>query len=265
MTAEEVALRESAGEFAVHPPTHGRRTRALHVPKAAEVLADQIRRQIVRGELAQGELMPPEAELIARWKVGRPALREALRILESESLIKVQRGNVGGAIVQMPSVAAAARSAAVILQVEKTPLRDVYEARLALETSAAERAAEIADAATVQLLQELLDAEEACVDDARQWASAAVRFHEGVVQAARVRTLALFSDMISELIDEHQMTVAAAPTKDIAADRRLASRSHAKLLRFIKAHDVERARKHWHAHIHDTNARYFEGDEVRHP
>jgi DNA-binding FadR family transcriptional regulator len=110
------------------------------------------------------------------------------------------------------------------------------------------------------MLERLLDAETACVEDARQWASAAVRFHEGVVQAAGVRTLALFSDMICELIDEHQLSVAAAPSHDDADDRRLASRSHAKLLRFIRANDAERARKHWHAHIHDTNARYFESD-----
>jgi DNA-binding FadR family transcriptional regulator len=254
-----VVLLTSEGA-AVHPATLARPVRALHVPKAAELLADQIRRQIVRGELVQGELMPPEAELIARWKVGRPALREALRILESESLIKVQRGNVGGAIVQIPSVAAAARAAAVILEVENTPLRDVYDARLALETSAAERAAEVADDSTVRMLQELLDSEEACVDDPLHWAAAAVRFHEGVVQAAGVRTLALFSDMISELIDEHQLSLAGGAPDSAAPDRRLASRSHAKLLRLIRARDVEGARKHWHAHLRDTNARYFDGN-----
>lgn len=251
----------TADKAAVHPPTRGPRPRVLHVPKAAEVLADQIRRQIVRGELAQGEALPPEAELIARWQVGRPALREALRILESESLIRVRRGNVGGAVVQVPSVAAAARSAAVILQVENTPLRDVYEARLALESGAAERAARVADEATVAMLQELLDAEEACVQDAGAWASAAVRFHEGVVHAAQVRTLTLFSDMIGELIDEHQHTVAAAPATDVSSERRRASRSHAKLLRLIAAGDAERARKHWHIHLQETNARYFPGDD----
>ena len=242
---------------AAHPATHGARTEGLHVPKAADVLADRIRRQIVRGELAQGERLPPEAELILKWKVGRPAIREALRILESESLIKVQRGNVGGAVVQLPSVSAAARSAAIILQVEEIPLRDIYEARLILEAGAARRATEVADDATIAQLQALLDVETDCVSDARLWAAAAVRFHEGVVQAAGLRTLGLFSDMTSEIIDEHQISVAVVPSADDTDQRRRASRSHAKLLRLIAAGDPKQAQEHWHEHLHDLNTRYF--------
>jgi DNA-binding FadR family transcriptional regulator len=247
---------------AAHPATHGARPPAdgtVEVPKAAEVLADRIRRQIVRGELVQGERLPTEAELLMRWKVGRPALREALRILESESLVRVQRGNVGGAVVQVPSVAAAARSAAIILQVEQIPVRDIYEARLVLESGAARRAAKLRTPATITELDRLLVEETACVDDPVRWALAAVRFHEGVVQAAGVRTLELFSDMTSEIIDQHQVRVVADPSTEDAADRRRASRAHAKLLRLITSGDATRAHDHWHAHIHDLNVRYFDG------
>lgn len=248
---------------AVHPATHGSRRELPHLQKAAEVLAERIRRQIVRGELRQGELLPPEAELIERWGVGRPALREALRILESESLLKVKRGNIGGAMVLVPSVAVAARSAAVILQMQQTPLPDVYCARLALEPAAAYEAAGRADAAVVDGLEELLRAEQAVVGDARAWAAAAVRFHEGVVAAAGVRTLALFADMLSEIIDEHQAVVVSAPGHDRSANRKLASRSHARLLDLVRAGDRAGARQHWYDHIEETNARYFGGEHAR--
>jgi GntR family transcriptional repressor for pyruvate dehydrogenase complex len=243
--------------MAIHPPTRrGDPARPL-LRKAADVLAERIRRQIVRGELRPGALLPPEAELLDAWHVGRPALREALRILESEALIEVRRGNVGGALVTMPTVTVAARSAAIILQMEGTPLEDIYEARLALEPGAAYQAARRAVPDTVGALGELLRRERAAVGDAAAWAGAAVRFHEGVVAAAGVRTLALFSDMLAEIIDDHQAAVATAPSRDSTGNRELASRSHGRLLELVEANDAEGARQHWYDHIAETNARYF--------
>jgi len=242
---------------AVHPPTRGGDAASPVAPKTADVLAALVRRQIVRGELRPGVLLPAEAELLETWNVGRPALREAMRILESESLIEVRRGNVGGALITMPTVTVAARSAAIILQMEGTPLEDVYEARLALEPGAAYQAARRATPGTVVALGELLRCERAAVDDAVAWAAAAVGFHEGVVAASGVRTLALFSDMLSEIIDEHQAAVATAPTRDSSRNRELASRSHARLLELVEANDADGARQHWYDHIAETNARYF--------
>ncbi len=74
----------------------------VRVPKTAELVAQHLRRLIVRGEIAEGESLPAEAELRAQFGVSRPILREAFRVLESESLIVVRRGARGGAIVRLP-------------------------------------------------------------------------------------------------------------------------------------------------------------------
>ncbi|MCU4183439.1 FCD domain-containing protein [Acidiferrimicrobium sp. IK] len=244
---------------ALHPATAGggHEDRPV-VQKAAEVLAERIRRQIVRGELRQGETLPPESELLERWGIGRPALREALRILESEHLIRVMRGNVGGAVVRVPSVAVAARSAAVILQMEGTPLPDIYRARLAMEPGAAYEAARQADGGAIARLEELLAREQSLVDDPRGWASAAVRFHEGVVAASGIRTLCLFADMLSEIIDEHQAIAVSVQTgTEGSANRSRATRSHARLLALVRAGSADGARQHWYRHIEEINSRYF--------
>ena len=83
----------------------------VRVPKMAELVAAQLRRKIVRGELAEGEALPSESALMAEFAVSRPTLREAFRVLESESLISVRRGARGGARVQVPEGTVAARYA----------------------------------------------------------------------------------------------------------------------------------------------------------
>lgn len=75
----------------------------VQMPKAAEVVAADVRRRIVRGELRADDALPPETELMSQFGISRPTLREALRILEAEGLVAIRRGARGGARVQAPS------------------------------------------------------------------------------------------------------------------------------------------------------------------
>ena len=72
-----------------------------------QLVADELRRQILSGELADGESIGNEGGLIERFGVSRPSLREALRILETEGLITVVRGVLGGVVVHLEACPAA--------------------------------------------------------------------------------------------------------------------------------------------------------------
>ncbi len=52
----------------------------VRVPKVAELVASQIRRQIVKREISEGDALLPESDLMAEFGVSRPTLREAFRI-----------------------------------------------------------------------------------------------------------------------------------------------------------------------------------------
>ena len=54
----------------------------VRVPKAGELIANHLRRQIVRGQLREGDALPPENDLMQQFKVSRPTLREAFRVLK---------------------------------------------------------------------------------------------------------------------------------------------------------------------------------------
>src|SRR5258707_5212277 len=76
--------------------------RQLRQPRLAELVADELRGQITSGALRDEDMLPKFDELLQEFQVSKPSLREALRILETEGLITVRRGNVGGAIVHAP-------------------------------------------------------------------------------------------------------------------------------------------------------------------
>jgi GntR family transcriptional regulator, transcriptional repressor for pyruvate dehydrogenase complex len=122
------------------PPNGSRRL--VRAPKTAELIADQLRSQIVRGVLKQGDALPTEVELVKQFAVSRPTLREAFRVLESESLIVVRRGSRGGVLVSSPQTSVAARDFGLLLQMSGATLADVYEARRVLEPAAVRMLAE---------------------------------------------------------------------------------------------------------------------------
>ena len=51
------------------------RSTQVRVPKAGELVAEQLRRQIVTGELREGDPLPPENALMERFGISRPTLR----------------------------------------------------------------------------------------------------------------------------------------------------------------------------------------------
>jgi len=105
----------------------------LRVPKTAELVAAELRRRIVEGELQEGDALPPESSLRETFGVSRPTLREAFRVLESEGLIEVHRGARGGARVRVPNEAAAARYAGLVLEHRGTTIADVCAVRTVIE------------------------------------------------------------------------------------------------------------------------------------
>src|SRR5438309_4148057 len=112
-----------AGEAksALTPSGHVRRQ--IRPQRAAELVAADIRGRILSGELDEG--LPTEMVLLEEFSVSRPTLREALRILETEGLVRTRRGKQGGAVVSRPTVDTAAYHLGLVLQSGSVDLRDI--------------------------------------------------------------------------------------------------------------------------------------------
>src|SRR4026209_1677486 len=101
------------------------RTERSRLREKSQQIADELRRLIVSGKLSEGESLGHEPDLVERFGVSRPSLREALRILEAEGLISVVRGMLGGIVVHEPNERMTARTAALLLQSRNVSLADV--------------------------------------------------------------------------------------------------------------------------------------------
>src|SRR6202045_1449010 len=113
----------------------------VDVPKASDVLARELRERILSGELAEGMALPAERELVKQTQMSRATVREALRILEVQNLVRVKAGRAGGAFIQRPTTKSMGNSVSMLIRGRRIKLVDLMETREALEPFCAELAA----------------------------------------------------------------------------------------------------------------------------
>ena len=220
---------------------------AVRVPKAAELVALELRRRIVRGELREGDNLPSESALIEEFGISRPTMREAFRILETERLISVSRGFRGGARVHLPDVDVVARYAGLYLQSRNARLADIFEARKLIEPAAAALLTKRRPRAIIAELKEMLAEAEANVEDSEAYSHHAAAFHLKVIEGSGNETLALIGRVIYQVMDAYLVNVTGAGYVVALAKQGL--RSEKKLLRLVEAGDVEGAEAHFKSHI----------------
>jgi len=183
----------------------------IRLPKLSHLVATRLRDQIVSGKLKPGSLLLPENKLLEMFKVSRPTLREALRILEAERLISIGRGVRSGATVLGPSAQKAAEYASLILVSEGVTMRDLHEARMFFEPAIVRSLESDAVEAVVSQLR-------ACITDIhdalarREYVEVVIgtnRFHEQLVSASGNKTLALLIGMLRTISDDAYSAIIA--------------------------------------------------------
>lgn len=172
----------------------------VRIPKTGEVVAGALRRDIVSGLIPEGAPLPTEAELIDRFGVSRPSIREAFRILESEQLIVVLRGSHGGARATRPEVDVAARYLAVLMQYNQVKLSDVFTARAMIEPMAFRLLAQRRNRAKLASHLETILDELVPGMDGRSAVDTWIRFYHALFEAAGNHTLTLVYGTLTEVL-----------------------------------------------------------------
>ena len=202
------------------------------------MVAAALRKRIVSGAIEDGGMLPKQEDLMAEFGISLPPMREALRILETEGLITVRRGNMGGAVVHQPQAAKAAYMLGLVLESRDVPIHDVLSALRRLEPVCADACAAREDRADTVLprLRATLDGAKAAIEDGVEYTRLARQFHADLVACCGNDTMILVIGALESLWSAHVEESRGQARLGSFADldvRRTSAKEHEVLYRMI--------------------------------
>jgi len=169
-------------------------------PKLAESLARDLAENIFSRGLEPGARLPSERVLLEQLQVSRGTLREALRILEVHGLIRVRPGSSGGAVITSMDARDFNRVSSLHFKAHHATVRDIWQARLAIEPMLARLAAEqLTDSARGELEELLRYASRIEITNDDDYIRIGSLFHRVVANACGNPVLDLFSRSLGEM------------------------------------------------------------------
>jgi DNA-binding FadR family transcriptional regulator len=205
-------------------------------PKAAELLADEIRASIISNGMPAGNRLFSEGELVEQRGLSRATVREALRLLEADGLITVKRGPRGGVTVRHPDASHVSRTLATMVALRHVSLRKLFDFRLSIEPDAAAAAATVITDDDRKALLAGTEPREAHVES--------VDFH---VHVAAASGNALYHIVIAGLHEVLELHVRGEPLSDNAWEE--TRQAHEKIANAIALGNPTKARSAMRRHL----------------
>ncbi|WP_428033532.1 FadR/GntR family transcriptional regulator [Amphritea sp.] len=199
-------------------------------------IADQIRQAIIDGSLKADDRLPTEGELALRYQVSRPTIREALKRLGAQNLIRSRRGPTGGTFINRPSATdlsdALTSATTLLVGMDAFSIDEIHQTRLLMESNCLQLAAMHITQEQLDELKRELQAQQDKNLTPEQFCAADVRFHRLIAEASGNRLLSFImfsviealqpvSNMVtfrfrerSVVIDQHQRILQALEQKN---------------------------------------------------
>jgi DNA-binding FadR family transcriptional regulator len=232
--------------------------RPVETRNKAEAAAHVLRSEIASGVHPIGANLPPEAELLRRFGMSRPSFREALRILESEGIIRVNRGPRGGALVLKPEIGPIARSVGMLLELHGATLQDIFRVRALIEPEAARSIALARDNDALAALAQVAAAQRFTLHEPASFKREELRFRAILVDHARSVTLKHMANLLNHVFEQKMLALpAVAVTEDTQAELRRGVRAKEKLIEVMHAGDADAAERIWRDYVTAYASRLF--------
>lgn len=203
-----------------------------------EQLTDDIKTQIMNGELVSGDKLPNERELSERYGVSRTVVREAMKSLAQEGVIEVRPGR--GTYIVYQTLNAVKRSLGNLGMFEKQEhWSDLVELREMFEPGIAYLAAQRAEPEHIAAIAEAVNTMETALENADVYIAADNKFHNSLALATGNALISSLMDPIIELLIEQRRYV----FKSKHGGPRAGQVYHKRILKAIKEKNAEAARQ----------------------
>jgi DNA-binding FadR family transcriptional regulator len=214
--------------------------------KLYQAVLDRLMARIASGEIAPGEPLPSERELMAFYGVGRVAVREALQELARSGIVEISHGERAKVVVPTAQllIAQIAEGARHLLRMQPETLEHLKEARLFLEVSMVRQAAEKATPQDVQRLRERLAAHQDSLSTLDQFLKRDMEFHREI---ARIGGNPIYPAIVEALFgwaSEYYHHIVRAPGAES-----LTLAEHQRIVDAIDQGDAEGAAQAMSAHL----------------
>jgi GntR family transcriptional regulator, transcriptional repressor for pyruvate dehydrogenase complex len=225
--------------------------RPISAPKPYDILANQLRESILRGDILEGDSLPTERELVEQTGLTRGSVREALRVLAVEGLVQTRQGRFGGNIVTLPGNDSMSNSISQFVRGRRLPLRTLHETREILEPALASLAALHRSAEDLFRLRTIHEELVASAGNFQEFSVNNIKWHNAVARASN-------NELLSAILYAISFGVAVATTTEeynTPETRNAVIRIHARINDAIEAKDSPLAERLMRQHIGATDAR----------
>jgi len=222
--------------------------RAVRTRRSFEVVCDQIREQLARGQLRPGDRLPPEKDLAEQFDISRSAVREALRSLEAAGLVEARTGIHGGFFIHSGKPAALTQTVQDMVSLGQLSIANVTEARIELMAVALRLACARATAEELDAIEADITYHTELFRNGRgsRNSKSVIEFYRLIARATHNEVIVMMVDALSEIIRTLLAQVNPQPRKDIMQVRR-------KVLALLRARDAEAACKEMTNHLRNVS------------
>lgn len=216
----------------------------ISTARPVDVLVEQLRDEIHSGAFPDGSALPAERLIAEQTGLARGAVREALRVLQTEGLLKTKPGRHGGSVVCRPSEDILARHIMLFALGRQIPMTTLLEARMAVEPSIAALAATNRTPPELQSLSALTRSLAAAVYAIPDFISVHLEWHVVLATASKNSLLKGFIEGIAGLTLE----ASNSEVFNSLEVREMSVKAHQSILKAIAAREAATAARRMQRH-----------------
>ncbi|MEJ8473809.1 transcriptional regulator NanR [Roseibium algae] len=223
--------------------------------KLSDEVLERLKRLISSGELSPGDEMPSERELMARFQVGRPAIREAMQALANMGLVAISHGE-RAKVLQLSAKSIFKQvdvTAKIMLASSKDSLEDLKSARIFFERGMVREAAQKATDKDLEQLRAMLTEQRDALGDAKAFINADMRLHTQIAVISRNPIYVAVSEAMLGWLEEYHTDMLIWSGKENTT-----LSEHEEIIECIARHDADGAEQVMIKHLERSKTLYVQ-------